>query len=341
MVVAMPEQKKETRPVSPEQGADILRDAGTVTGLAQIAVVSHADQIAASESVRFDREARRLAYKYGAQSPEALRALDRVDRHKSYRRALAREFQRAVVPMPPADAAAATIYGRVFSADGKPQPGFAVAAVAPSGKTLERTVTSADGLYLMKIADPEDELTLRASAPNSDIVATESAPVRTANGARVFRDLRIPPEQPPPTPQPNGGDPSPQRHEMPKLVGMNATEARTTLKRLGITNTVSVTTDAAGPGAPPGTVLKQTPAAGSALDVSTAIALVVAAAPVKLPDLRKMTLVDATVALNQLGLKVGKVTGEHTNTVIIDHTPGPGHDVPRGSPVDIKLGKAG
>src|ERR1700688_2217472 len=116
----MAETKSDPRPISPDQAADLLGDAGKVAGFAQIGILAHANEIAAAQSMRLNRESLRLARKYGTRSPEALQAGHRIDMHDSYRRALAAEFERAAIPVPPSDPAAATVYGRVFSSAGKP-----------------------------------------------------------------------------------------------------------------------------------------------------------------------------------------------------------------------------
>jgi len=206
---------------------------------------------------------------------------------------------------------------------------------------LSRSVTGSDGTYLIKVSvQGAQNVTLRALAPKTETPAAESDLVRITNGTRVFRDLRIAAAQTPPKPKPSGSDTPPPKLEMPDLVGLSEKDAHAALARLGISS-INVTTQTAA-GVPPGTVLKQSPAKGTALKSSTKVALVVSArAPIKMPDLRKMTLKDATIVLNQLGLMVGKVTGDPEKGKITGHTPGPGEDVAVGATVDIKLGRAG
>jgi hypothetical protein len=338
----MPDRKAQSRPISPDKAADQIRDAGKVSGLAQIGILSHADEIAAVQSVRLNRESLRLNRKYGAGSPEAIQAGRRMDQHKSYRRALVMEFDRATVPVPASDAGAATAYGRVFSADGKPQPGMVVEAVgAADGKALGRATTGADGAYLIKVpVESPQTLSLRVLSGDTQGAATESDPVRVDKGTRVFRDLRIPPPQTPPKPKPGGGDTPPPAQEMPNLVGVSETNARTVLARLGVTS-IKVTTETAA-GTEPGTIVKQAPVQGTPVKASTKVVLVVSArAPIKMPDLGKMTLRDATIRLNQLGLKVGKVTGDQEKGRVTGHAPAAGEDVPPGGTVDLRLSRAG
>jgi hypothetical protein len=338
----MPDSKKDPRPLSPNQAADQVRDAGTVAALAQIGILAHADEIAATQSVRLNREALRLARKYGATSPEAVQAARRIDMHQSYRSALGTELERATIPVPPSDPAAATIYGRVFSADGKPQPKAKVEAVA-AGQPLQSATSGADGLYLMRVPlKAQQDVTLRALAAGGAEaqVLVESGPIRIDQGSRTFHDLRIPAQQTPPRPQPGGGDTSPATSEMPDLTGLNESDARAVLERLGITAVRVVTETVAG--ARPGTVVKQTPAKGAAVGPSTHVALVVSARPpIKAPALRGMTLQEAIVRLNQLGLQVGKVTGDREKGRVTGQAPRSGADIAPGGTVDLRLGRAG
>jgi hypothetical protein len=210
----MAETKTDARPISPDQAADLIRDAGKVSGLAQIGILAHADELAAVQSVRLNRESLRLARRYGSGSPEAIQAGRRIDLHTS-----------------------------------------------------------------------------------------------------------------------------PKTPEMPDLVGMTESDARAALERLGV-GSIRVTTKTAA-GTAPGTVVKQTPAKGTALKSSTRVALVVSARPaVKMPDLRRMTFQQAIVRLNQLGLRIGKVTGGQGKGRITGQKPKAGEKVMPGGAVDLRLARA-
>jgi PASTA domain-containing protein len=339
----MAERKTDPRPISPDKAADLIRDAGTVSGLAQVGILSHADEIAASQSVRLNRESLRLARKYGVGSPEAIRAGSRVDQHKSYRRALAAELDRATIPVPPSDPDAATVYGRVFSADGKPQSGKTIEAADDEGKVLASAAAGTDGTYLMRIPlkVPQNvSLRVLAGDKKNPEAVLESDPVRVDKGLRVFRDLRIAPPQTAPKPRPGGSGPPPAALEMPDLTKLSEHDARAVLERLGVTS-IRTTTEIAATTAP-GTVLKQTPAKGTALKTSTRVTLAVSARPpAKMPNLGGMTLQNATITLNQLGLKVGKVTGDQEKGRVTGQTPDAGEDAPSGGLVDLRLGRTG
>ena len=340
----MAETKSDPRPLSPDQAADLIRDAGKVSGLAQIGILAHADEIAAVQSVRFNREALRLARRYGAGSPEAIQAGRRIDLHKSYRRALAIEFERAAIPVPESDPAAATVYGRVFAADGKPQSGAKVVVASTAATKVPPGATSgSDGTYLLKVPlDAPQDVRLRvlAGSKADAEILLETAPIRLDKGARVFRDLRLPPRQTPPKPKPDDNGLPPSAPVMPDLTGMSESDARFLLERQGIA-AIRVTTETVA-GTTAGTVVKQTPAKGTALKSSTRVVLAVGARPpVKMPDLTKMTFQEAIVRLNQLGLRVGKVTGDQEKGRVTGQSPSAGDEAAPGSAVDLRLGQAG
>jgi PASTA domain len=337
----MAETKTDARPISPDQAADLIRDAGKVSGLAQIGILAHADELAAVQSVRLNRESLRLARRYGSGSPEAIQAGRRIDLHKSYRRALSAEFERATVPVPPSDPAAATVYGRVFSAAGKPLSRAKIDVFPATGKRAPTTTSGSDGAYLLKVPlDGPQNLSLRVLAGTKRNITPvlQTTPIRMDKGARIFRDLRIPPP-PPPTPKSDGDRPPPKTPEMPDLVGMTESDARAALERLSV-GSIRVTTETAA-GTAPGTVVKQRPAKGTALKSSTRVALVVSARPaVKMPDLRRMTFQQAIVRLNQLGLRIGKVTGDQGKGRITGQKPKAGEEVMPGGAVDLRLARA-
>jgi hypothetical protein len=342
----MAERRLDSRPVSPDQAADQVRDAGKVSGLAQIGILGHADEIATVQSVRLKRETLRLARKYGAASPQAVQAAVRVDQHKSYRRALAREFDRATVPVPAIDPNAAIVYGRVFAADGKPLSDWIVTVTGLSNsKTPPRSSpTGADGAYLVSVpVKTAQKIGLRVIPADTKTTGEEfeAGPIQVDKGQRVFRDLRQPPpRQTPPKPGPGGDGAPPKPGRMPDLRGASEADARTILGGLGVT-AIRVSTEAAA-GATPGKVLKQSPAKDTALTLLSRVTLVVGARPpVSMPDLRGLTLQEAAVTLNQLGLKLGKVGGNPEKGRIKEQDPAAGEDAPAGGTVDLRFGKKG
>ena len=332
----MAKSEKQTGPLSPEQAAAEIDAAGKVSALAQIALLGRAGDLAAAQSVRLRRESLRLAERYGANSPRAQRAVARIEQHKSYVQALAIERSRASVDVPPSDPKGATIYGRVFAADGKPMPRAVVEAIAvDTGKPLDSVKTDPQGGYLMKLAvEAKAVVFVRASDPKTRAPVAETSPVEVTQGSRVFRDLRgsaaLP--KPPPTPDDGAGD-----RLMPNVVGMSQPQARAALTSRGVTS-IEVQTEQASE-TRPDQVIAQKPAQGTKLTGKSKVLLVVSAAPsIKVPDLSKRTLQEATVMLNQANLAVGKVTGS-TDGIVAGQTPEPGKEAPAGAAIDLRMGR--
>ena len=329
----------KNRPISPDQAVDELLAAGKVSTLAQIASLDLALQLADARAVRLQRETLRTATQYGADSEEAIEAEERIGPHVSYQRALRVERDRAAVPIPPAPASGGLIYGRVFTAAGKPAAKAVIEAVEARGdNVLGRAQTDAKGAYQIAVdAKAPADVRLRARAADSDSAMLIGDPFRLLERARVHRDLRLaakgdsePPPTPPPTPSAT----------MPNLISMSEARARGVLEKLGVTK-ITVSTSQIST-VPTGQVVKQAPDAGVAINPSTSVELVVSAAgDIVVPDLRRQTLEEATVTLNRVGLKVGEIGGERQNTVVTDQKPAPGQKVAPGTAVALKLAKPG
>ena len=275
----------------------------------------------------------------GSDSEEAIEAEERIAPHTSYQRALRVERDRAAVPIPPAPASGGLVYGRVFTADGKPAAKAVVEAVEARGdNVLGRAPADAKGAYQIAVdtKSPTD-LRLRARAANSDSAMPIGDPFRLVERARVHRDLRLRAKgaaEPPPTP------PSTPPATMPNLIGMSEARARGVLEKLGITK-ITVSTSQIST-VPTGQVVKQAPDAGVAISPATSVELAVSAAgDIVVPDLRRQTLEQATVTLNRVGLKVGEIGGERQDTVVSDQKPAPGQKAAPGTAVALKLAKPG
>lgn len=107
---------------------------------------------------------------------------------------------------------------------------------------------------------------------------------------------------------------------------------------------VGRTTEQLVEGTEDGVVLSQRPSAGSRVDVNAQIELTVAAAGVRIPDVRKNLLRQADAVLRRSGLQVGRTSeirgaGLEIGTVV-NTTPGPGTLVRRGSGVDLQVAAA-
>ena len=91
--------------------------------------------------------------------------------------------------------------------------------------------------------------------------------------------------------------------------------------------------------AAPGTVLKQTPAAGEEVEKDTPVAILVAVGSgnVDVPDITKKTASDADKALRDKELTLGQAspTGADPKALIETQIPAPGEVVKRGTPVNI------
>jgi serine/threonine-protein kinase len=128
---------------------------------------------------------------------------------------------------------------------------------------------------------------------------------------------------------------------VPDVVGMTLDEARQSLDQAGLE------LGALSPGevtatAPQGTVLVQTPAAGSEVDEGSAVDLVVAgSATVVVPDVKGLTQADAEAAVIAAGLFVDDVLSVYSNDIpagsVVDQTPAAGSSVPQGTPVTLSI----
>jgi serine/threonine-protein kinase len=132
-----------------------------------------------------------------------------------------------------------------------------------------------------------------------------------------------------------------QKLTVPSVVGETESAARGTLTNDGFqvstTNQTSSTDK-------PGTVISQSPPAGSLQPKGTTIVLTVAQAPppVTVPNVKGDTAAVATSTLTGAGLTVTKqtkpVTKSSNNGIVLSQSPGPGKSVKKGSAVTIVVG---
>jgi eukaryotic-like serine/threonine-protein kinase len=134
----------------------------------------------------------------------------------------------------------------------------------------------------------------------------------------------------------------PQQVTVPGVVGRGEDDARSTLEdaglRVDVTEEVNADKD-------PGTVLRQTPAAGGKVDKNSTVKLVVAKAPpdVEVPDVTDQKRSDAENALRDAGFTV-RVRKETVDTldqdgVVTSQDPAGGERLKKGSNVTIHVGK--
>jgi hypothetical protein len=336
----MPERRLATRkPIAPDDALEQIDAAGKVTGLAQIAALDYAGELASAKAVRVRREMLRLARRYGRDSDAVKQAEARLDQHAQWSRALRREQARAAIVPPAVEPEVGIFYGRVVAFDGKPAAGATLDATDASNGVVGRTVIEKDGTYVLKAkAGEKASMTLRLQ-PSADRNPTALGTFVISGGTRIYREFVLPdPKDGPAVPDPRPPDPPPPTQvEMPDVVGETQSRAVATLKRLGLDN---VRISAATTGTP-GTVVAQKPKAGTRIPPATAIELSVAPATdanVTVPNLKGMSLAEAVTALNRVNLVPGTVDGDRQRGKVAEQKPAANAKVPPGTAVDLNLG---
>lgn len=129
---------------------------------------------------------------------------------------------------------------------------------------------------------------------------------------------------------------------VPDVLGTSKVEAQLRITQQNLT--VGVVTEEFNPEVPPNTVIGQDPPAGTRLEESNAVDLVVARGSrseptVQVPDVRGATLEEAKRTLESLGLVEGQLHGEpHPSAPVnqvIDQNPQPGEEVEVGYPYGL------
>ncbi|MGH6904175.1 MAG: PASTA domain-containing protein, partial [Geminicoccaceae bacterium] len=129
---------------------------------------------------------------------------------------------------------------------------------------------------------------------------------------------------------------------VPNLVGRTVPEAEMLLKGVGL----SLGRRTEKPGAPVGTVLEQSPAAGTRVSPDSAVNVVIAVARpddrVVVPEVVGKALKDAEAILTEVGLRVGRVTFRDDDRVdqVLEQAPKAGDRVAKDSAVDLVVGRA-
>lgn len=127
--------------------------------------------------------------------------------------------------------------------------------------------------------------------------------------------------------------------EAPDVVGMHEEEAIAVIEEAGLTYDITQVND----DADPGTVLAQSPPAGTGLSPETPLKLQVSKGPPPspLPDMAGLTIDQAMNILNQNRLELGETTEENSATVpkgvIISSTPEARTTVPTGTSVNFVI----
>jgi beta-lactam-binding protein with PASTA domain len=249
----------------------------------------------------------------------------------------------------PLDVAREALQGRGFTVDSKiaQQPGSGTAgsvqAQQPAGDSLA-PLGSSVSLTLIAGVPPlvgltEDAARAQAAAIGLDVVITEEPSDAVAGtvltqapaagsaatpGLKVQLTVAIA-----------------RTVAVPNLVGDDLTTAQNQVTRLGLTLAVA----GADPSdRPPGTVLSQTPAAGSQAARGSAVSVRTAISnQVTVPDLRSQTVQAAGALLSSLGLVLGTQTpqpGNQPQGTVVDQNPAPGAQLARGGTVNVVVATA-
>jgi len=130
--------------------------------------------------------------------------------------------------------------------------------------------------------------------------------------------------------------------EVPDVTGMTPREARLTLTQAGFV--LGEEREAYDPNAPVNAVVEQSPEPGTAVEIGTAVNLVINRGQevlphVVVPDFRGQMLADVRNSISSLGLTVGNLWQEYSTVYregqIIEQNPAPGERVEVGWPIDF------
>jgi serine/threonine-protein kinase len=230
-----------------------------------------------------------------------------------------------------------TTKGRVLRED--PQPG----TEAEKGSTITLTVSDGPGQTTIpdvtnlprgKARDVLEEQGLRVNVqrePSDTIARNRATRTSPSGGQQIERGSNV-------TLFISSG---PAQVSVPNVTGQNEASASSELSNVGLKADVSEEESEEDPG----TVLRQTPSAGSKVDKGATVALVVAKAPtrVEVPDVKGQDQGAASSALSAEGLTVVTETQETSNEaedgVVLDQSPESGTRVRKGSRVTIVVGQ--
>ena len=161
-----------------------------------------------------------------------------------------------------------------------------------------------------------------------DLLVPPAPSKLAAASLRKMLSLRHAPQATPPPPD------TAIEVKMPNLVGTSEATARAALARLGVTHVKASQTSS---DLPAGEVVKQAPAPGIQVGTDTQVELAVSSAHVTVPDLGRMNVQDATVALNRVNLVVGTITGDQGKGKVSTQKPSAGANVAPGTAIDLRL----
>jgi beta-lactam-binding protein with PASTA domain len=134
----------------------------------------------------------------------------------------------------------------------------------------------------------------------------------------------------------------PQQVKVPEVTGSTQAEAKAALTAVGLK--VGSVTQQAAQGQPAGTVLSQSPQAGTALQTGQAVNLTVAQAPKEtaVPEVVGQNEAQAAATLGRAGFNPKSVSRAVSNPaqvgVVLKQSPAGGHQAPNGATVTIAVG---
>jgi eukaryotic-like serine/threonine-protein kinase len=216
---------------------------------------------------------------------------------------------------------------------------------ADEGSTVTLTVSRGPGQVGVPSVDNLGERKARAKLANAGLVVDRvvQQPDDTVPEGRVIRSSPAAGQ----TVDKGSGvtlfvSSGPQQVAVPDVVGLTKEEAQQTLGNEGFQVIVA---EEGSDAADPGTVLRQTPAAGGEADPGATVTIVVARAipTVVVPDLRGRSETEATDTLTAAGLEprtsLRPVTDPAQDGVVLDQRPTPGETLNEGAPVRIFVGQ--
>jgi len=130
---------------------------------------------------------------------------------------------------------------------------------------------------------------------------------------------------------------------IPSLAGMTQSQAANTVAKLGLK--VDVTEKVFSEDVSIGKIITSDPAGGGRVDVAGTVHLIISKGKerIKVPAITGLTIESATVALNEMNLKIGRVTEQFSATLeaglLVDSNPVSGSDVRKDSTVDLIISK--
>jgi serine/threonine-protein kinase len=130
---------------------------------------------------------------------------------------------------------------------------------------------------------------------------------------------------------------------IPSLAGMTQSQAASTVAKLGLK--VDVTEKVFSEDVSIGKIITSDPAGGGRVDVAGTVHLIISKGKerIKVPAITGLTIESATAALNEMNLKIGRVTEQFSATLeaglLIDSNPVSGSDVRKDSSVDLIISK--